>query len=82
MKTWLIILGVLAAAGIGMAIYFGIKNKKAQAANRLLDPNGVVTPAVVSAATTVSPTTAAVVSDATAAVADSVARTALRSKLV
>jgi len=81
MKTWLIILGVLAAAGIGFAIYFGIKNKKNAAANRLLDPNGVVTPAVVSAAASAPASTSTAVTDTTAVVADSVARMALRRSI-
>lgn len=79
MKTWLIILGVVAAVAVGLAIYFGIKNKKSADANRLLDPNGVITPAVVSAASTASPATSTAVTETTATVADSIARMALRS---
>ena len=73
MKPALIIISIVAAVAIFFAIWFAIKNKKATAANKVLDPNGVVTPAVV-AATASNPATAASIADTTAVVADSIAR--------
>lgn len=71
MKTALIIVSIVAAIGIGVAIYFGMKAKKATAANNVLDPNGVVTPAVVAAAS--SPAVEPTLSSVSATNADIVA---------
>jgi len=74
MKPALIIVSILAAVAIFFAIWYGVKNKKAVAANRVLDPNGVVTPSVVAAVSAASPTVQNIASTSLAANADALAR--------